>query len=239
MNNRIAYLSFVCILLSSFFVACGDSSSASDSDESEYDSVANTLKDLRDGHVYRTVKIGGYIWMAENLNFKAAGSFCYNDDEKKCAEYGRLYTWAAAMDSVGAFSAEGEGCGNGTECNSRALVRGVCPKGWYLPAMSVWASLVNSLGGRYEAGEALKSASGWDDRNGTDEYSFSVLPVGVKRYDGLYVSEGKSASFWTSSQIDEEYASSVDFSSNYSYVYDDLQHKYYGYSVRCVSLPRE
>ena len=97
MNKRCRYAFFVCILLSSFFVACGDSSSASDSDESEYDSAANTLKDLRDGHVYRTVKIGGYIWMAENLNFKAAGSFCYNDDEKKCAEYGRLYTWASSV----------------------------------------------------------------------------------------------------------------------------------------------
>jgi len=38
-------------------------------------------------------QIGNQVWLAENLNIDVSGSQCYD-----CDEYGRLYTWAMAMD---------------------------------------------------------------------------------------------------------------------------------------------
>jgi len=48
--------------------------------------------DSRDGKKYRKVRIGGKVWMAQNLNYEIDGSSCYN-----CNEYGRSYYWEDAM----------------------------------------------------------------------------------------------------------------------------------------------
>ena len=79
------------------------------------------MVDSRDKQLYRTVTIGNQTWMVENLNYaytdvlfdyngntSDSTSWCFGDDPANCAKYGRLYTWAAAMDSVGEWSTSGK-----------------------------------------------------------------------------------------------------------------------------------
>ena len=114
-------------LLALFFVACGDLSTplfkiSSNSSRSSVkvvnssDVIVGSMTDSRDGQTYKTVKIGTQVWMAQNLNYKTADSYCYKDISSNCAKYGRLYTWAAAMDSAGIWSTNGKGCGYDRLC---------------------------------------------------------------------------------------------------------------------------
>lgn len=121
------------------------------------------FKDSRDGQKYKKVKIGKQVWMAENLNYKMEGSYCYENDETHCEKYGRLYEWDAAMKA--------------------------CPKGWHLPDKTEFEVLFDAVGGISTAAKMLKSADGWDvvmkggrfvTGGGTDEYGFSALPAGLK-----------------------------------------------------------
>jgi uncharacterized protein (TIGR02145 family) len=145
--------------------------------------VAGTLTDTRDGRVYRTADIAGKRWMAENLNFKAGGSWCYGDSAGGCGKYGRLYSWKAAMKA--------------------------CPAGWRLPSAEEWDGLVEYAGGERVAGGTLKAAAGWNDYegkdgNGSDDFGFSALPGGFRGINGLYSDIGRLAFFWTSTVDDSE-----------------------------------
>ena len=221
----------------------GAGCTASTSDSSVYDAMANTLTDLRDNQVYRTITIEvpaenySEVWMAENLNFVTDNSWCYNDESDNCDTYGRLYNWAAA---VGRDDAE---CGYEHTCGlGSGDIRGACPKGWHLPSYDEWEALIVDVDGSITeytssntAGSKLKSVTGWSDSgNGTDTFGFSALPAGDRYDDGLYDIEGNYAFFWSST----EYGSSrVYYMGLYYYHgYADLYHgsKYYGFSVRCL-----
>lgn len=104
-GKRYVKKSIASLLLTLFIVACGGDSSSSSSENLNVDE--DFLIDTRDGQTYKTVKIGSQTWMAENLNYKIVNSSCYEDKVENCDEYGRLYTWAAAMDSVGKWSSNG------------------------------------------------------------------------------------------------------------------------------------
>jgi uncharacterized protein (TIGR02145 family) len=193
--------------------------------------------------VYRMVKIGEgekeQTWMAENLNYETENSYCYNDDPANCIKKGRLYTWAAAMDSVGSWSTNGKGCGYGKTCSPTYPVRGVCPDGWHLPDTTEWNTLFNAVGGKSVAGTKLKSTSGWyNSGNGTDAFSFSALPAGGRSPGGLLYYNGSAAvNFWSSTEENGTLA-------YYMYLYynkvnADLDHtyKYSAFSVRCIKDP--
>ena len=196
--------------------------------------TTGTMTDSRDGRTYKTVTIGTQTWMAENINYETDSSFCYGDTLADCTKYGRLYTWAAAMDSVGIWSTNGKGCGYGTTCSPTYPVRGVCPEGWHLPTTAEFKTLFTAVGGQSTAGKVLKSTSGWyNSGNGSDAFAFSALPAGYRNDYGDYFYEGDNAYFWSSTEDNSKFACNM-----YLY-YDDgnaymYNYKYYGFSVRCL-----
>ena len=162
--KKTAALLLLCTLLC--VVACGQKN----------EPQKETFTDPRDNKIYKTVKIGEQVWMAENLNYAVLGSKCYggggkvkdeNDSlitlssaeiQANCDKYGRLYNWKTAMT--------------------------VCPSGWHLPDSSEWRILTAAAGGKKRAGKNLKTTSGWKDYkgvsgNGDDKFGFSALPGGA------------------------------------------------------------
>lgn len=129
--------------------------------------------DERDGQSYVSVKIGKLEWMAENLKYRTSNSYCYNDDENYCSQYGRLY--------------------------ESTDVEVACPDGWRIPSESEYEALIRSAGGRNFATNRLRSSYGWLDRNGSDDYGFGALPAGIlKMYRGerYYGYDSLAAYFW-------------------------------------------
>ena len=109
----------------------------------------NYFEDNRDGQIYKTVKIGDQVWMAENLratryrngdtipclaDFKlwsddTLGAYCNpNNYGENAAKYGRLYNYYAANDP-----------------------RGLAPEGWHIATKEDWSNLSRNLCCRYSA----------------------------------------------------------------------------------------
>ena len=199
-----------------------------------------SITDSRDGQTYKTVNIGHQTWMAENLNYKTANSYCFADKESNCDKYGRLYTWAAAIDSAGSFIKKGWKCGYGNTCELWDDVQGACPEGWHLPTWMEWKYLISAIGGKDSLGKKLKTATGWyNNGNGTDDFGFSALPAGFKFANGNYSHEGRYALFWSSWNFHKNTDAYVMFLRYYKgyVVLDDEsvdERKNMGASVRCV-----
>ena len=225
--NKFTFIASVCVAL--FFAACGDdSSSATRPSEESSSSVVlsssssfsvisgltgNLLTDSRDGQSYKTVSIGTQTWMAQNLNYETANSYCYSNTPSNCTKYGRLYTWAAAKTA--------------------------CPTGWHLPTKAEFETLFTAVGGSSTAVTKLKLTSGWNDfegksGNGVDAYSFSALPAGRRYYNEGYNFEGSLADFWSSTETDSynAYGMYLDYIDVSAYLFD--YYKNDGFSVRCV-----
>ena len=197
------------------------------------DVVVGSMKDSRDGQKYKTVKIGKQTWMAQNLNYKTANSFCYESSAENCEKYGRLYLWSAAMDSVGAWSTNGKDCGDLTSCSPTDPVRGVCPKGWHLPSNTEWETMLIAVGGVSTAGKVLKSTSSWNG-NGTDDFGFSALSAGYRFVRGDYDLEGSKTYFWSSTEKDNNRAISMSLNGNDDNAFLNGNYKFLGFSVRCL-----
>jgi len=144
--------------------------------------TSNTFEDTRDEKFYKWVKIGTQIWMAENLNYNAIGSECYENKENNCDKYGRLYDWATAMELS-------LNC-NSSICSSSISEkhRGVCPIGWHIPNNAEWDELHSYVGGingttnyRFAAILFLENAGIWWSAS---EYNFEGAYGQFTYFDG-------------------------------------------------------
>lgn len=163
------------------------------------------FEDERDHQKYKYVKIGSLYWMSQSLNYSdsvnfkslvGGKSFCYNDNPSNCDVAGRLYTWAAAIDSVKIDTDKGTyyRCGlNAKNCtlSASSIIQGVCPEGWRLPNDNDWVAMyvtVYQENGGYPktVGRYLRAKVGWDGgeytKESLDSYGFSAIPGGEKEY---------------------------------------------------------
>lgn len=156
------------------------------------------ITDPRDGQRYRIVTIGSQIWLAQNLNFNANGSWWFNYSEEAGAKYGRLYNWASVM-------ALNDSC-NMKACSDQVQPQhqGNCPEGWHVPSDIDWHRLV-LFADSSSAISSLGSATGWSNYAGIDKFGFSMLPGGLLDFKGMdFWGLGVEAYFWSSTMTNSE-----------------------------------
>lgn len=191
------------------------------------DDDTNMLIDARDGKVYKTVTIGSQTWMAENLNYHTANSWCYENKTAFCTAYGSLYDWETAMNREGS-SAKGS-----------ERVKGICPEGWHLPGDEEWEILINYLGGELIAGGKMKERDTlhwfYPNDGATNESGFNGLPGGIAFNDSTYAFVKYTGSWWSSTSHNlENLAWSVTLKNNTHVAERAANEKNMGFSVRCL-----
>jgi uncharacterized protein (TIGR02145 family) len=196
---------------------------------------AEMVTDL-DGNVYHTVTVGAQVWLVENLNVThyrngdpiplipdnpeweglTTGAYCdYDNDPGNAATYGRLYNWFAVADN-----------------------RNIAPEGWHVSSDAEWTAMTTYLGGEEVAGGKLKEAglTHWLEPNygATNETGFSALPGGHREYGGNYTYMYWGGGWWTST-ADNPNDAWIRYLDHGTYdVWNYLEDKRYGRSVRCV-----
>lgn len=161
-----------------------------------------------DGNIYKTVKIGNQVWMAENMRVtkyedgtkiqyigsnkdwsKISGSeFTYfwyeNDSAGNFKKYGALYTWNTAVR-------------NSEESKTNLSgAQGLCPNGWHIPSQHEFIQLLEFV--EYD-GFKLKTI-GWNGKKqGTDDFGFAAVGGGYRNKSGKFIFKNGSGCIWTSS----------------------------------------
>lgn len=136
------------------------------------------------GRKIETVHIGDQVWMANNLDVKVPGSYCYENKPENCEKYGRLYPWHVVVKLGEEFASK-----SGRDSISKVKPKGVCPNGWHVPTIldfhrldSFLKDIDNSVG----VGTNLKSRTGWaeseDALQGTNGFGFNAEPLGSISY---------------------------------------------------------
>lgn len=197
---------------------------------------SNTVTDI-DGNVYKTIKIGNQVWMAENLKVTKYrngnpilqikdnrawsstkdGAYCsYNNDASNVNTYGQLYNWYALSDP-----------------------RGLAPEGWHIPTNEEIAKLIGYLKGDTVAAGKMKVAGTehWlrPNAGAGNESGFSALPGGYRfGDDGTFHTAGSNGYWWSTTSSYEMFSWTPRLYNLFADVTRDGKYMAYGLSVRCV-----
>ena len=189
-----------------------------------------------DGNNYKSVVIGTQTWLTENLkttkynngvsiplviddeewSTSASPAYCYYDnDSLTCKnEYGALYNWYTVETGL------------------------LCPYGYHVPTDAEWDTLVEYLGGQYEAGGRMKEIGTlhWEvpNTNATNKSGFSALPGGQRSKSGTFMGFKTYCRFWSSTNIASTWVRDRSLFNNRTIVGSDGWDKRCGFSVRCI-----
>ena len=156
-----------------------------------------------------------------------------------CEKHGRLYTFAAIVDSAGLLGDAAKGCGYQMMCNLGRNVQGICPDGWRIPNYDEYTTLIEVMGDEGIAGRNLKAV----EYGGTDSVGFSLLISGRHiefermsdpESESLYDFMDNAANYWTITESTSDAVLAYRFFADYDYVGQDMCSKYIAHPLRCV-----
>lgn len=200
-----------------------------------------TIEDI-DGNSYRTVQIGDYLWMAENLRTSrfSNGDPITNITNKRDWQTTRLPAWSYYNNDLNYENIYGKLYNGYTVINHR----NICPIGWKTPSEEVWKELEIFLGmpvlahydmsGNNVASKLKSSTDHWQYGQGSNSTGFSALPGGVRSsFDGEFRWLGNTGYWWSSTIIYDGHLVSRNMSrgaENREYIlsFND------GLNIRCI-----
>lgn len=227
-----------------------------------YDAEANTVTDYRydEADVYRLVKFGDQIWTADNVvNYYSwadaidvegeyskpiencdKSTYCHLTGKVRgqCPEGFHMPSveeWKEMLGSVATSVEEDSDPKDYNDClefvkeNASEYTVAACDTTY------IYKTVVKSW--KYNgAGAKLKSKEDWVSGAGTDDFGFSVLPLGRISDNSQKVYVGESACFWTTTEINgnDDHAGIVSFSAENDYAEISEMQKYVRCALRCV-----
>jgi uncharacterized protein (TIGR02145 family) len=184
--------------------------------------------DPRDNHVYKTIKIGDQVWLAENFAYLPeicapdsadCGVWVYNYEGTDLIEarstvayqkYGALYNWEKAIS--------------------------LAPEGWHLPSDEEWKTLEGHIG----IGEPEISSAVWRGDNSkvstlkAGGLGLNVVFGGWRTDYGKWNYIGQHANFWCATEFDKGRAYERLLGLNNGKIGRDKGNKGCGFSVRYI-----
>jgi len=160
-----------------------------------------------DGNSY-TVKVmsDGRTWTTTNLRLALPGSYCHGDAASECLRFGRLYTWASAVQ--------------------------VCTRlgtGWRLPTDDEWRQLAKAYGGLLGDSEGPASTDLLTGRPS----GFNAVLGGNREAGGSYARLDEHGFYWTATESDNAHAWFYNF-GRLGLNRHRGGHKSMAVSVRCI-----
>ena len=194
----------------------------------------NVFTDSRDGHRYKTVKIGTQIWMAENLAYLPSVS----RPKVKSITKPYYYIYGYSGKSVRAAKATSNYATYGVLYNWIAA-KLACPSRWHLPTVAEWIKLENALTGTDKMSQLAGNTSLWysGDLKNSSQFGmsgFSALPGGLRHARSSFGSVGLNGHWWSATESESSYAWSRGMRYNRSDVRRGNDTKANGFSVRCI-----
>ena len=104
--------------------------------------VYGSFTDLRDGKVYKTVKIGTQVWMAENLN---ADYFRNGEEIENCKDNWEFESLGRVGNSA-SYNDKKIKSGKLYNCFTVHDSRGLAPTGWHIPSEAEFEILFKFIG---------------------------------------------------------------------------------------------
>lgn len=182
----------------------------------------------QDGNIYKTVKIGNQVWMAENLRTGVMIDSLVEPTDNGIIEKYYFRNNTQIGDSLGGLYKWNEVMNYSTQEGTQ----GICPAGWHIPTQADWDELIAQFP-QDSAGYYLQpqGGSGFNALLNGNFYNneFFIDPMGL--YDDFV-----NTIFLTSSTNSNLKPFFYEFSLNNTYVsiYNFDMWIYYGGTMRCI-----